>query len=265
MDVYYNEWEPFAAAWIRELIKACQLPQGTVDERDIRDVQPRNVVGRTAHWFAGIGGWPYALRLAGWPESEQVWTASLACQPFSQAGKRKGTEDERHLWPVFFELVRSLMPPTLFGEQVGGTLGREWLSRVHIDLASLGYQFGAADLCAASVGAPHGRARLFWVASLGNSNQARLAKRQGNREDNDAQFSATQRTGGVWDRYDIAARRHFKGGRIYSRIEPWTYPMANGVPERVGCLCGYGNAIVPQVAATFIRAFVESVREGVSR
>lgn len=166
----YSEWDKFAAAWLRELIADGQLPPGDVDERDIRELRAADVVRYdTCHFFAGIGGWPYALRIAGWPDDRPVWTASLPCQPFSQAGKRKGTADERHLWPVFFELVQECSPPVVIGEQVSSPDGIAWCAGIHADLEDAGYQFEAVDIPAASVGAPHIRQRLYWVAWLGNA------------------------------------------------------------------------------------------------
>jgi len=114
---YYNEIDRGAAAWIRELIADGQIQKGDVDERSIADVQPAELVGRTrCHFFAGIGGWDYALRLAGWPEDREVWTGSCPCQPFSVAGKRKGTDDARHLWPEFLRLIAQRRPSVVFGE-----------------------------------------------------------------------------------------------------------------------------------------------------
>ena len=116
MSAYYNEIEPFAVEWLRNLIARGLIAAGDVDERDIRDVRPNDISGYAqCHFFAGIGGWSLALRLAGWPDDRPVWTGSCPCQPFSQAGSRAGTADERHLWPAFFYLIEQCRPPVLFG------------------------------------------------------------------------------------------------------------------------------------------------------
>src|SRR6202012_4366010 len=133
-------------------------PEAHVDERSIADVQPDDVMGHgRCHFFAGVAGWEYALQLAGWPEGRPVWTASLPCQPFSVAGKRKGRDDERHLWPVFRNLVAECQVDCVVGEQGASDDGREWLAGVQADVEALGLVFGAADLCAAGVAAPHQR------------------------------------------------------------------------------------------------------------
>jgi DNA (cytosine-5)-methyltransferase 1 len=124
--VYYNEIDDFACDWLENLIREGHLPQGDVDRRDIKDVKPDDLRGYDqCHFFAGIGGWPLALQMAGWGD-EPVWTGSCPCQPFSSAGKQRGTDDERHLWPVWAILIAECAPPTVFGEQVASKLGREW-------------------------------------------------------------------------------------------------------------------------------------------
>ena len=160
---WYNENNAFAADWLRLLIQAGQISRGPINEQSISSLGSDDCEA-TSHFFAGIGGWDYALQLAGWPPGLPVWTGSCPCQPFSAAGKKKGTEDERHLWPVWLKLIAECRPPTIFGEQVASPLGREWFTGVRADLEALGYAVGCADLCVASVSAPGIRQRLFWVA-----------------------------------------------------------------------------------------------------
>lgn len=162
---YYNEIDPYCAQWLRNLIKAGVIANGEVDERDIWDVDPQSLKGFTqCHFFAGIGCWSMALRQAGWPDDKEVWTGSCPCQPFSSAGTQLGFADERHVWPAWFHLVATLKPRIIFGEQVASKLGLGWLDLVQTDLEAAQYAFGAVDFCAASIGAPHIRQRLYFAA-----------------------------------------------------------------------------------------------------
>ena len=304
---YYNEFDPYAAQWLRNLMAAGRIPEGCVDTRSIVDVQPEDLAVFTqCHFFAGIAGWPLALALAGWPADRPVWTGSCPCQPFSVAGKRKGNSDERHLWPYFYKLISERKPDTCFGEQVASKDGREWLSGVRTDLETVGYVVGAADLCAASAGAPHIRQRLYWVADAsisrlhdgdaGDENKETLAAQigrktgvrdisdasnggavdglgdpiepglegfAGNGDDGDQPGRDSAQPGGpitapggfdFWGDFDLV---HCRDGKT-RRIESGTFPLAHGVPGRVGKLRAYGNAILPQVAARFIEAFLEA-------
>jgi DNA (cytosine-5)-methyltransferase 1 len=339
---YYNEHDPNAAAWLRELIRAGEIPPGDVDERSIREVWPTDLRGYVqCHFFAGIGGWSLALRLAGWPDDQPVWTGSCPCQPFSAAGKIRGIMDARHLWPVWLRLIAECGGlygvPTVFGEQVASADGRVWLAGVRASLETLGRKFGAADLCAAGVGAPHIRQRLWWVANAGGGEcHSRRGEHRGqasegfeNRADadrcgcklhsglaNSTSVPGAQQQhepgkgsrrgagahdaaecggpGGLGDTIKPGLEGHAgnvdhgsESGRLDQesdrsiapagrpwdafdllpcldgkarRVEPGTFPLAHGVSGRVGLLRGYGNAIVPQVAAEFIQAAIESFR-----
>ena len=245
MTAYYNEFDPFAAAWLRNLISENLIAPGDVDERSILDVPADDLRGYTqVHFFAGIGGWSYALRLAGWPDDRPVWTGSCPCQPLSSAGKQKGHDDERHLWPAFYELIAECRPPAVFGEQVASKLGREWLAGVRADLEDARYAVGAADLCAAGVGAPHIRQRLYWVADSKKLLQRGCDNHQG---------------GGEQGALAVSELRDCRHTKIFWQSgwpggEPETLVVAHGIPNRVGTLRGAGNAIVPQVAAAFVRA-----------
>ncbi|MFJ1256003.1 DNA cytosine methyltransferase [Cupriavidus sp. CuC1] len=174
---YYNEIEPYAAQWLRNLIAAGHIVPGDVDERDLRDVRPDDLRGyRQCHFFAGVGVWSHALRRAGWADDRPVWTGSCPCQPFSAAGAGLGFADERHLWPAWYHLISECRPPIILGEQVASSAVDPWIDLVHDDVEAVDYAFGAQPFPAAGVGAPHIRDRLYWVARTDSS--ARLAQRK---------------------------------------------------------------------------------------
>ncbi|MDT9643592.1 DNA cytosine methyltransferase [Pseudomonas sp. JV245A] len=176
MAAYYNEIDPYAAQWIRNLIAAGHIAPGDVDERSIEDVHPNDLKHYTqCHFFAGIGVWSYALRRAGWPDDRPVWTGSCPCQPFSAAGAGAGFDDERHLWPHFHWLIRERQPAELLGEQVASKDADPWLDLVQADLEAMGYAFGAVAFPSAGVGAPHIRDRTYWVANTDSQRQSGAA------------------------------------------------------------------------------------------
>jgi len=333
---YYNEIEPFAADWLRNLMLAGHIMDGEVDTRSIVEVQPDDLKGFTrCHFFAGIGGWDFALRLADWPTERLVWTGSCPCQPFSVAGRGAGVADERHLWPAWFRLIRECRPGVVFGEQVEAAIRHGWLDVVQADMEEEGYAVGAVGLPAAGFGAPHIRQRLWFVADAGgggirrgreyredagaprevskevreqrlrldagadgrladNAEQGWRAQPQRATEPNwrppqesgrlrdagelgdadDARLQERERDGrvqrealgaqagqavergsdaGFWSNYDWIPCRDGKA----RPVEPGTFPLAHGISSRMGRLRAYGNAIVPQVAAEVIRAYME--------
>ena len=167
MTAFYNEIDAAAADSIREVLADGLIAPGRIDTRSIKDVTPDDLREATqAHFFAGAGAWSYAARLAGWPDTRPLWTGSCPCQPFSQAGKRAGFADERHLWPDFHRLIGACRPAVVVGEQVSGAAGYAWLDGVCADLEREGYTCEAFDIPAAAVDAPHIRQRLYWAARL---------------------------------------------------------------------------------------------------
>jgi len=276
MTAYYNENEPFAAEWLRNLIKEGLLPDGEVDDRSICDVRSLDLAGfDQCHFFAGIGGWPLALRLAGWPDDREVWTGSCPCQPFSQAGKGKGQDDHRHLWPDWYRLISKCRPAVIFGEQVPSAIAHGWWDTVCDDLEGEGYACGAIIAPAVSIGAPHIRSRLWFVAAdaIGESlrdDQQWLSGRRADgipdqghaepRHDGSAEPVAIASGAGhpFWSRAPGQWAHPSTAGSGWWDAEPVVRSVAARLPGRVGRLRGYGNAIVPQLAAEVIMAFLEA-------
>ncbi|EKK0501006.1 DNA cytosine methyltransferase [Klebsiella pneumoniae] len=278
---YYNEIDPFAAQWLRNLIAAGHIAPGEVDERSIEDVTPDDLRGFTqCHFFAGIGGWSYALRLAGWPDNRPIWTGSCPCQPFSPAGKGDGFADERHLWPHFFHLISERRPQHVFGEQVASGNANTWFDLVQADLEGMGYAFGLVPFTSAGIGAPHIRERAYWVANTDNEQHSIAVSGCGHEHastgrEQDPAASAGLRgdyrpleVNGFWRDADWLLCRDGK----WRPVEPGTFPLVDGAAarlgrvepgmarvassNRVGRLKGYGNAINAQAAAAFIRAYM---------
>lgn len=244
---YYNEFDPYAAKWLRNLIKAGHIAPGVVDERSIEDVAPDDLKGFTqCHFFAGIGVWSLALRRAGWDDSRPVWTASCPCQPFSAAGIGAAFADPRHLWPSLAWLIGECRPPIILGEQVASKAVGDWIDLVHANVEAMGYAFGGVPFPSAGVGAPHIRDRLFWVAD-------------------------SESASGCWGS-EVADGRHAKlGGPSEDvRFTDWPKPYGSGClepvanvlqasygsPGRVGRLRAYGNAINAEAAKIFIECLM---------
>lgn len=237
MTAYYNENNTKAANGLRALMADGLIPEGYIDERSIEDVTPADLRGfGQCHFFAGIGGWPLALRLAGVPDDWPIWTGSCPCQPFSAAGLGGGFDDARHLWPSFFWLISQCRPAIIFGEQVARKAGREWLAVVRADMESAAYAVGATDIPACAVGAWHERPRHYWTAhALGVQQWWKEQRRR-----------ASGRVGRVvepvsWNRDWESALREFRS-------------LDDGLSYGVGVADGFRNAIVPPLAQAFVEA-----------
>jgi len=296
MPAYYNEFDPYAAQWLRNLIAAGHIAPGDVDERSIVDVRTDDLRGyEQCHFFAGIGGWSYALRLAGWDDTRPVWTGSCPCQPFSNAGRRKGKEDERHLWPYWYKLIAERLPSTVFGEQVVSAIAHGWLDDVQQGMEDKGYAFGSAVLPAISGQRGHGRDRIFFVGDAEYNGQP-TSEEQGSdgkavhtrtkESENSSQFAGASDIRPMADTPSLGQSGQGEMGESlhtapgsdgqtdkfvdastglwwlrcpdgYARnIEPTIPVLAYGVSKHMARVCssGFGNAIVPQVAAEFIKA-----------
>lgn len=277
MTAYYNEFDPDAAAWLRELIADNLIAPGDVDERSIIDVQPDDIKGYNQHhWFAGIGCWSYALRLADWPDDKPVWTASLPCQPFSVAGKQLGKEDERHLLPHFLRLVAQCRPPILFGEQVSSAIKHGWLDDLYAEMEAHNYAVGSVVIGAHSIGAAHIRQRLYWVADgrVGDAeHDGRPSCQIEGSYESTIQHCATGTNcsgepSGASSSAPVPWEWIYCRDNKYRPIESGLKPLVdvpargmvhsrdsrNAQEARKMRLKGYGNAIVPTLAAEFIRA-----------
>ena len=139
VEAYFNA----KTAWVSEIDKhACKVIDARINKPNIGN-----------------------LKIVNWAEVEPVdiITAGYPCQPFSTAGKRKGVEDERHLWPYIKEAISTIRPSIVFLENVRGHFGLGFRD-VLTDLASIGYDVRWTLIRASDVGAPHRRERLFIVA-----------------------------------------------------------------------------------------------------
>ncbi|SDZ20279.1 DNA (cytosine-5)-methyltransferase 1 [Lysobacter sp. yr284] len=174
MSVYYNEIDPYLCQWLKNLMAAGLIPAGDVDDRDIRSVSANDVRGYAqCHFFAGVGGFAYAARLAAWPDDAPLWTGGFPCQPFSVAGNQRAQADDRHLWPELRRLIAQARPALFLGENVAGLIALG-LDGVLADLEGEGYASRAIVVPACAVNAPHRRDRVWIVGQ-------RLADRGGER------------------------------------------------------------------------------------
>lgn len=204
--VYYNENDPDIAARLQQLVDDSLLPKGYVDTRSTTEVKPDDLKGfKQCHFFAGIGGWPLALKLVGIPEDFNIWTGSCPCQPFSVADSRfsKGLDDERNLWCYFFNLIKENLLED-----------------------SDGFRFSGWDPMVSE-----GRS-LGWLQESDKEWLSRITSFWSN---------------GRWT-------EGTRGKALM--LEHGTFPLADGVPNFLVKCRGYGNVIVPQLGASFVRSLL---------
>lgn len=279
--------------------------------------------------FEGIGGFSLAARWMGWetvawveinefcqkvlkknfPEAKgygdikefdgtpyrgtiDIITGGFPCQPYSVAGKRKGKEDSRHLWPEMLRVIREVQPKWIVGENVGGLLswnGGLVFEEVHTDLEDEGYEVQAFLLPAAGVGAPHKRDRVWFIAfnakhitnggyNTGESGTAGMEvawnvmgeARRIESTDNikSSSINASNSTGARWvqSQYRNESGFNHKDGQANTWEKfPTQSPVRlgnDGIPSRLvrSAIEAGGNAIVPQVAFEIFKA-IEAVNK----
>lgn len=201
-----------------------------------------------------------------------IITGGFPCQPFSQAGKRKGTKDDRYLWPEMLRVIKEIKPAFVVGENVAGLLSMEdgkTLEGIFIDLENEGYEIESFIIPACSVGAWHRRDRI-WVVAYTNDKRNRTKVRQcnGKREGINTKIGGKvwvssgnsckdvpntkeamcKQSGNTWARWEGFTNRN------WWEAEPNVGRVADGISSRVDRLKGLGNAIVPQVAYEIFKA-----------
>lgn len=237
--IYYSEIDPYLCQWLRNLMAAGLIPAGDVDDRDIRSVSADDVRGYTqCHFFAGIGGFAYAARLAGWPDVGPLWTGGFPCQPFSVAGNQRAQADDRHLWPELHRLIAQARPTLFLGENVAGLIPLG-LDGVLADLEGEGYASRAVVVPACAVNAPHRRDRVWIVgqrlADRGGERRQQIPGRASSNEAPDAGWStqgdhqlASRGEGGV---ADGDGERSGEARRLCGRAAQWPAGRSEGGVE----------------------------------
>jgi len=151
--------------------------------------------------------------------SIDIISGGFPCQPYSSAGKRKGKEDDRHLWPEMLRVIREVAPKWVVGENVLGLVnwnGGLVFEEVQADLEAEGYEVQPFILPAAGIGAPHQRYRVWFVAHAVNHNRRSaqsIRDEEGQHILSELAGSGVQRTSADADSNDAGRHRHGKIGQ----------------------------------------------------
>jgi len=268
--------------------------------------------------FSGIGGFELGLEMAGfktawqierdpfclqvlqkhWPEVPKfkdiydvkidklenvgIITGGYPCQPFSLAGKRKGEEDDRHLWPKMFEIIQNIRPNWVICENVYGHVSMG-LDEVLTDLENEAYTCQTFIVPACAKNAPHRRDRV-WIVANNITNTSGIRRLQCSEPTERQQYIGGGKTFSISNTPDSYApdtagssnrpeRRICEGSQYSesSRIPVWDEPwlevaarlcrVDDGVPNRVDRLKSLGNAIVPQIVYEIGMAIIATENE----
>jgi DNA (cytosine-5)-methyltransferase 1 len=210
-------------------------------------------------------------------QTVDVISGGFPCQPFSCVGKRRGSKDDRFLWPEMLRVIKAIRPAWVVGENVAGFIDMA-LDTALSDLEAQGYQARAFVIPACGVDAPHERQRVFIVAcadgvpaQLQRARQARLIT--GGADVADANYrSWLKRRDGQFQSVAEADGRRLADGRRTApdvpgqwwKAEPGVGRVADGVSHRVDRLRCLGNAVVPQQAYPVFKAIhtITTSRQG---
>lgn len=276
--------------------------------------------------FSGIGGFDLAAEWMGWknvfhcewnefgqkvlkyywPEAESfiditksdftkyankidILTGGFPCQPYSMAGKRKGKDDERHLWPEMLRAIREIKPRFVVGENVRGLTnwnGGLVFDEVCAELEALGYQVAPVIIPACAVNAPHRRERIWFVAYCNRNglherhcdNEIKSSKGRINAQRNFKQSFINGNATHTNSREQTQSTLNWGMGRIKKQYAPYSWNLFptqspicggdDGIPTeldgttfskwRAESIKAYGNAIVPQVAYEIFKAIIKT-------
>ena len=215
-------------------------------------------------------------------QNPTILTGGFPCQPFSQAGRRKGTADDRYQWPNMFRVIQNVKPDWVIAENVRGLA--TWndgmvLEQVCVDLESEGYEVQPFIIPACAVNAPHRRDRVWIIANCANSGVKGLQKREINPDDaadarcigrkqrssediqseskkperQNSHYSGWERD---WREVAAATCNARMDDGLSREVDGVSYSFAKWRNESIKV---YGNAIVPQVAMEIFRAIKQTV------
>jgi len=238
---------------------------------------PRQVLQK--HWphvkqYEDIKELNYERLKADGIDSIDIITGGYPCQPFSIAGRQKGEQDPRHLWPEYFRLVKELRPTWVIGENVSGHI-KLGLDTVIEDLESEDYSVRPFSISASSIGANHQRERI-WILAHSRRSQWPRAQLRGENENetrkenaNQHQRSSSPSSSDVANTNDERLQRQWQSrnqftsnfnsscessdegqrtmGQGWWESEPNMGRVAHGIPKRVDRLKSLGNSLVPQI------------------
>ena len=228
------------------------------------------------HWphvpiFSDIKELNYETLRAKGINNIDIITGGYPCQPFSVAGRKKGEQDPRHLWPEYFRLVKELRPTWVIGENVSGHI-KQGLDTVLENLESEDYSTRTFSISASSIGANHKRERVWILAhsgrslregtELGRENENEIGKENANQFERSSSTSQSNVADSERERlqrseqYETHTREtstqfptaeQIEATGLHWAIEPDVGRVAHGIPNRMDRLKSLGNSLVPQI------------------